>query len=271
MPGNRESVAIAAGPASAAQPAPPPGLTYADLADLADGTPVVLRAKPRGATRVEAERAPGLRPGHARLYIEARTVALIAGPDQAGDSLRYLIDVPLDAKGKLPKRAKGDVVLFARTNPARPGELQLVAPDGEVAWSAELETRLKGVLAALLAPDAPPRIGGVREAIHVSGTLAGEGETQLFLATADGEPASISVVRRPGASPRWSVSFSEVLDARGEPPAPETLEWYRLACFLPPRLPAQAHVSASAADRTQAEADYRLVLAALGPCPRSRG
>ncbi len=248
-----------------------PALTYADLADLAAGTPTVVRAKIRSTAPVEAARAPGLRPGHARLYVEARTVALIAGPPLAGDSLRYLHDVALDARGKVPKRPKGDVILFGRTSPARPGDLQLVAPDAQIAWSPETEARLKAVLGELLAADAPPPVRGVREAIYVPGTLAGEGETQLFLATGDGEPASITVVHRPGAGPRWSVSFSEVLDAGGAPPPRDTLAWYRLACFLPPRLAPQAHVSANAADRAQAAADYSFVLDALGPCPRTRG
>lgn len=261
---SRESVAASAGPVVI------PGPTYADLADLADGTPTVVRAKPRKAAPVEAARAPGLRPGQARLYVEAQTIALLAGPSLAGDSLRYLQDVPLDSRGKLPKRTKGDVILFARTNPARPGELQLVAPDAQIAWNPDTENRLKGVLGELLAADAPPRISGVREAIYVPGNLAGEGETQLFLATADGEPASITVIHQPGKSPRWSVSFSEVLDSQGEPPARDTLAWYRLACFLPGRLAPQAHVSAGPADRAQADADYRLVLASLGPCHRTR-
>lgn len=265
---SRESVAGGADPA--AIPALIPGPTYADLADLADGTPTVVRAKPRKSIPVEPARAPGLRPGQARLYVEAQTIALLAGPSLSGDSLRYLQDVPLDSRGKLPKRSKGDVILFARTSPARPGELQLVAPDAQIAWSPEIEGRLKGVLGELLAADAPPRVSGVREAIYVPGNLAGEGETQLFLATADGEPASITVIHQPGRSPRWSVSFSEVLDSQGEPPARESLAWYRLACFLPGRLAPQAHVSASPADRAQADSDYRLVLASLGPCPRSR-
>lgn len=247
-----------------------PEWTYADLVDWSDGTPTVLRAKVRGMAAVEPARAPGVRSGFVRFYVEARTVALIAGPPQTGDSLRYLVDLPLDAKGKPPRRPKGDVILFGRTQAGRPGELQLVAPDAQIAWTPEIEARLHGVLGELLAPDAPPRVTAVREAIHVPGTLAGEGETQLFLATSDGEPASITVLRRPGASPRWSVSFSEVLDSGGEPPRRETLAWYRLACFLPTRLAPAAHVSASPADRARAEADYRLVLAEMGPCTRNR-
>lgn len=151
-----------------------------------------------------------------------------------------------------------------------PGNCRLVAPDAQIAWDAAIETRLKGVLGELLAAGAPPQITGVREAIHVAGALAGEGETQLFLSTSGMTPASISVVRHPGEAARWSVSFSEVLETDGRVPQRDTLAWYRLACFLPEQLPAGANVSATPADAAQAEADYQLVRHDLGPCPRGR-
>jgi hypothetical protein len=67
------------------------------------------------------------------------------------------------------------------------------------------------------------------------------------------------------------VSFSEVLDSAGAPPARDTLAWYRLACFLPRTLAPAANVSASPADKAQAGADYAYVLEQLGPCGRTRG
>lgn len=257
----------------AAVPASPdaPALTYADLADLADRATIVVRAKPRGSARVEPERAPGLAPGEARLFVEARAIALLAGPTLSGQALQYLIDVPLDARGRPPRQPKGDVILFARPVEGRPGTLQLVDPHAQIAWTPEIDARLRGILQDLLAADAPPRIVGVREAIFVPGNLAGEGETQLFLATGDGEPASITVAHRPGESPRWSVSFSEVLDIGAATPQRDSLPWYRLACFLPARLKPAVHVSASPADRAQADADYARVRADLGDCPRTRG
>ena len=102
--------------------------TYADLATLADAAELVIRAQIRRQTVLKPERAPGLAPGFARLFVEAQTVALIAGRSGVGASLSYLVDVPLDAKGKVPKLRKRDFVLFARTVPGRPGEVQLVAP-----------------------------------------------------------------------------------------------------------------------------------------------
>lgn len=263
----------AAGTAAAESPPPPAPLAapgYADLADLADSAPLVARVQLRKLVQVEPERARGVKAGHGRFYLEGKTEALIAGSTPLGADLRFLADLPLDAKGKPPKLKKVSTVIFARAVAGRSGELQLVAPDALVGWDAATDARLKAILGELLGGNAPPRVTGVREAIFVSGNLAGEGETQLFLATANGDPAAITVVRRPGAAPRWSVSFSEVLDAGGRPPPRETLAWYRLACFLPRMLAPAAHVSASAADRAQAAADYALVLAELGPCGRLR-
>lgn len=248
----------------------PPAPTYADIAQLADGTPLVIRAEVRSTVPVEAARAPGLRPGHQRLYVEARTQALLFGTAAVGESLKYLVDVPLDARGKAPKLKKQVVVLFARPVPGRPGELQLVAPDAQLAWTPELEPRVVAILGELARAGAPGAISGVREAIHVTGALAGQGETQLFLSTAAGEPAAITVTREPGAEPAWTASFSELVGASGAP-AHDTLAWYRLACSLPAALPPRAHVSPQAADRAAADADYRFVLGQLGPCTRTRG
>lgn len=269
----------AAPAASTPRPAAPAGgfatasLTYADLVDLADRAPSVVHVQIRKVVAVEPARAPGVRSGWVRMYVEGRPMGLLSGPPLPAESLRYLVDVPLDSKGKppkLPRLAKRGVILFARTVAERPGELQLVAPDAQILWDEATEARIKGILTELLAPGAPGRISGVREAIYVPGTLAGEGETQMFLSTADGEPASITVLHAPGKAARWSVSFSEVVDPTGEPPARETLAWYRLACFLPMLLPRDAAVSATDVDRAQARMDYRMVRESLGDCPRSR-
>lgn len=265
---------LALAPAARGESIPPqpplPIATYADLADLADSAPLVVRAQLRRLTQLEPERARGVAPGQGRFYVEARTEGLLAGNTVLGEQLRFLVDLPIDARGKPPKLKKVSTVLFARLVPGRPGELQLVAPDALVVWDPATDARLRAILGELLGGNAPPRVTGVREAIHVTGNLAGEGETQLFLATPGGEPAAIAVQRRPGQRPAWSVSFTEVLNASGRPPARETLAWYRLACFLPATLPASAHVSAEAADRARASEDYAMVRQELGECPRTR-
>ena len=100
--------------------------------------------------------------------------------------------------------------------------------------------------------------------------MPGEGETQIFLNAADGRPLSLSVWRAPGAAPRWAVSVGEIVDQGAEPPAKDTLLWYRLACSLPPRLPAASTESLSEADAAIAAEDYAVVISGLGPCLRTR-
>lgn len=246
-----------------------PSPTYADLVDLADGAPLVIRAQPRKIAAVEPERARGLRPGWGRFYVEARTEGLIAGSAPLGEALAYLVDLPLDAKGKPPQFKKKSVVLFARAVAGRPGQLQLVAPDAQLLWDAALDARVKGVLRELYASGAPPRISAVREAVHSAGDLAGAGETQIFLVSASGEPAAITVTRSPGRTPQWGVSFSELVDS-GNAPTRDSLAWYRLACFLPPALPRIAASDVNGADRAAASADYVFVMSQLGSCPRNR-
>jgi len=253
-------------------PAPAlPAATFADLADLTEAAALVALVEVRDQALVEPERAPGLAPGHARLYLEARTLALLAGRAAVGESLVYLADVPLDAKGKAPKLKKQHFLVYADPVAGRAGALQLVDPSAQLPATPENEQRARAVVAALAAPDAPPPVTGIRDVMSVPGNLAGESETQLFLDTRTGQPVSLSVVRRPGMAPAWGVSWSEIVDQSARPPEPGTVAWYRLACFLPARLPADAFLQRDAASRRQAEADYRFIVEQLGACPRARG
>lgn len=253
----------------AAQPAPPAALTYADLVDLAEAAPLVVRAKIKDQVALKPERAPDVAPGYVRLYVEAETQALIAGNAPLGEELEYLVDVRLTAKGKAPKLKKSEVLLFARPVANRPGMLQLVGKGAQQAYSPALESRLRPVLTALVAPDAPPPVVRVADALAVEGTLVGESETQLFLDTKNDGPVSITVVRRPNQPVRWGVSWSEIVDQSARPPKKDTLEWYRLACSLPASLPGQANLSRDAGARALAARDYAYVIEQLGSCTRS--
>lgn len=270
------ALALSAAAPLMAQTAQPPAtggeaITYADLVTLADEAPLVVRAQIRDQVALEPERAPGLAPGHARLYIEARTTALIAGNAPLGEGLRYLVDVPYDAKGKLPKLKKADVILFARSVPNRPGELQLVEPDAQLRYTPELEQRLRPILSELVAADAPPVVTGVGDALAVQGTLVGESETQLFLDTENDGPVSITIVRRPNQEPRWGVSWTEIVDQSARAPQRDTLAWYRLACTLPPELPTESNLTRDPESRALAARDYAYLIEQLGPCARNRG
>ncbi len=244
--------------------------TYADLADLSDAANLVLRVKIRKQAEVDAERAPGLAPGYVRLYIEADTIALLAGNAPVGESVKYVVDVPRDAKGRAPKLKKQETLLFARSVPGRTAEIQLVGQGAQIRWSPELDARVRPILAALVAADSPPVVTGVRDALSVEGNLVGESETQLFLSTRNDGPVSITVIRRPGQRPVWGVSFTEIVDQAAVPPKANTLAWYRLACFLPQTLPGEANLSRDAGPRAQAAEDYRYMMTQLGPCPRNR-
>lgn len=247
-----------------------PEISYADLADLTEAAAIVARAEIRDQATVDAARAPGLAPGYARLYVEAETQALLKGPSALGESLAYLVDVPLDARGKAPKLKKQSVLLFADPVPTRRGELQLVAPDAQFTASTDLEARVRALIAEFASADVPPRVTGLGDVISVEGNLVGESETQLFIETASGAPVSMTIIRRPGMDPDWGVSWSEIVDQSAGAPARGTLEWYRLACALPANLPEDSFLQEDREARQRARADYQYVLDQLGPCGRTR-
>jgi len=241
------------------------GPGYVALARLADAAPQVLRVQVKKTTVVDPARAPDVAPTMARLFVEAQVLNLIRGKQGVSESIRYLVDVPRNAKGNVPKLKKQQFLLFARPG-TRPGEVQLVSKDAQVAWTAATEQQVRTIVTELVSTGAPPAIKGIREVLHVRGNLQGEGETQVFLATSTGDPVSITVLRRPGLAPRWAVSLTEIVDEAAAPPKRDTLLWYRLACFLPREIPARALVSDTPADNDLARRDYNFVLEQLGPC-----
>ena len=202
--------------------------------------------------------------GKTRYYVEADVKALISGTGVPA-RVAYLVDLPNDARGRRLKLKSVPVILLASTT-GTPGELRLVGPRAQVPRTPENESRLRAILVAAVAPDAPPAITGITRAFHVAGSLPGESETQIFLRTADKRPISLSVLRRPHEDPRWAVALSELVDDSAAPPKPDTLLWYRLACGLPSKLPDTAVAGQSAEDADAARADYQVVLAGLGPC-----
>ncbi|TCU54865.1 hypothetical protein EDF58_10799 [Novosphingobium sp. PhB57] len=257
---------------SAAQAGP----TDADVVSLAKRADMVVRAQVAGVTRVTtaSQRIPA--PGHARYYVEATTGALLFGAAPIGGSLRYLVDLPQDGPangvmtGMGPAELPGrDVILFASPVPGRPEDLKLIAPTAQILWTPDEEVRLRAVLRSRVARNAPSNVTRVREMLYVPGNLAGQGRTQIFLDTEGGRSASITVRHEPGQAPAWGVSFSAVVATAGRPPARGTLEWYSLACFLPPAPAERANISATYEGKMQALTDYRMVIAALGSCPRT--
>ena len=255
-------------PASTVQSAPT--LSYADTADLSIGAGIVAHILVRMAERIKP--APGITvlPGRARFVVTADVVALIRGAGGLPPQIRYLVDVPTDSKGKVPKLKKAEMMVFGVAVPKRNGEIQLIAPDAQVPIVPGLAERVRAIILASTRADAPPRITGVGDAFHVAGALSGQGETQIFLIADDGRPASLSIWREPGLRPRWAVSLDEIVDQGAGPPSRDTLLWYRLACFLPPTLSVNSVATLDGESARIAAEDYQTVLSGLGACGRRR-
>ena len=261
-------------PTPVATPSP---YSYADIADLATIAPITIHARIYSSAVLKPEQAPGLKAGQARFYIEADVVGLIRGAGPLASRVNYLVDLPLDAKGKPVKpKKKQPVLLFARPVAGNaPGanstaSIRLVAPDAQLPWDPATEARLRAILTELVKPGAPPAITGVANGFHVPGTLPGEGETQLFLDTRTGEPVSLTILTAADGSRRWAAAFGEIVDGSAAVPPRDTLAWYRLACGLPRQLPLAKLAGTEPEDRKKAASDYAVVLGALGECTRTR-
>jgi hypothetical protein len=268
------SAALAGAVPAWAQPENQQGLqnlTYADLADLGAGAPVVAQLRVRGADRLGAREASTVRPGFTRFEIEADVVALIRGAGGMPERVRYLVDLPNDSRGHPPRiTRRSEFLVMATRVPNRPDELRLVTGDAQIPYTPAAAEQLRAIVREASAADAAPRIVGIGRAFSVPGNLPGESESQFFLLTADQRPISLSVLRRPGEQVRWSVSLGEIVDEGAGPPQPNTLLWYRLACTLPARLPAEALSEATPDESRALAADYRVIVDGLGPCARTR-
>lgn len=267
---------VSAMQAPAAERAASP-FSYADIADLATAAPIALHARIHSAVALKPERSAGVAAGHSRFYVEADVVSLIRGAGPLAARVNYLVDLPLDARGRPAKlKKKQPVLLFARpvagasAGSNSTSSIRLVAPDAQLPWDPASEAQLRAILTELVKPGAPPAIIGIANGFHVPGTLPGEGETQLFLNTSTGEPVSLTILTAADGSRRWAAAFGEIVDGSAAVPARGTLAWYRLACGLPRQLPLNKLAGTAPEDRRKAASDYGVVLGALGECTRTR-
>jgi hypothetical protein len=159
------------------------------------------------------------------------------------------------------------VLIFARPV-ANPAQVQLVAPGAQISWDATVDAHARSVATELAAGPPPPAIAGIGQAFHVAGTIAGEGETQIFLRTTNGAPVSLSILRRPGQARRWAVAFGEIVDDSSPVPVRGSIGHYRLACGLPPSVQPAAMADADTAGQRIIADDYAFVRTSVGACPR---
>lgn len=246
-------------------------ITYADAADLVLISPYIVDVTVTKVSRIADEDAPGLRPDSARMLVTASVNTLLRGAGGIPGEVRFLVDWPMDSRGKAAKLKKRRFLVFARPVAGQAGVLQLVQSDSMVEFSGGNDSLIRAATKEAVAINAPAAITGVAQAFHFPGTISGEGETQIFLDTTGGVPVSINVSSRAGTAPLWNVSLGEVVDTQARAPARDTLLWYRLACgTLPTRLPVESLSSRTQAANVKADADYQFVRQALGACPRTR-
>lgn len=241
---------------------------YADLADLALAAPVTAHVKVKSAQRLSKELSVGVRPGFVRQLVTADVIALIKATEEVPKRLRYLVDLPIDSRGKTEKLTKTESLIFAAG--AGPATFRLVAPDAQIRWTPDNARIVRAILSEAAKADAPPVVKGVSSAFHSEGSIPGEGETQIFLTSPEEKPVSLTVQRRAGETPRWFVSQGEVVDEGTSQPKPNSLLWYRIACTLPPSVPIAAVDGQAPETVAKIEADYKLVLEGLGRCNRTR-
>ena len=261
---------IAQNPAFGQSSSPADNLQYADLADLSVNAPIIVHATVKRAVKINDERSLSAPQGTQRHYVEAETIALIRGDQGISGTIRYVIDLPVDDRGRAPKIKKKSFIIFGRANDSRSGQLQLIAKDAQIAWTPNRDSRVKAIVQEIVSHNAAPGIEKIGSAFHVPGTILGEGETQIFLETDSNVPISISVLSREGQQKTWAVSLGEIVDEAASAPIRNSLLWYRLACFLPDNLPYESLDGQSPGNADLARQDYRLVLQDLGTCPRSR-
>ena len=246
------------------------GAAYADIADLVTISPLIVDATIRNLQKIAPEQAIGVPDDRQRMLVEADVTSLIRGEGGITPRVRFLLDVPKDAKGKIPKLKKQRFFLLGNIVSGKPGEMRLSRPNALVQYSAANDALVRGITKEAVLIDAPPKITGIISAFHSAGTVLGEGETQVFLRTAKEQPLSLSILSRPGQEKRWAVSTAEVIDESATAPAKFTLLWYRLACDLPRALSPDLVEAADSDNAARAQADYKFVLDSLGPCGRKR-
>jgi hypothetical protein len=244
--------------------------SYADVADLVVISPLIIDVTFRKAAKVAPEQAVGVPITLQRMLIEADVMALIRGEGGIADRVRFVLDVPKDAKGKVPKLNKQRLFLFGSPVAGRTGDIRLSRPNALASFSPTNDALVRRITQEAVQFDAPQRIIGVTSAFHSAGTVLGEGETQIFLKTEKDQPVSLTVLSRPNQQKQWAVSTAEVIDSSATAPERFTLLWYRLACGLPRSLPIDRIEAARDQDAARAQADYKFIIDALGQCGRKR-
>jgi hypothetical protein len=258
------TIAPAMGPAMAQAPlaAPDRLAGFADIAELAVASPVIVRATITRTRTLSQKQAPDVAPGRVRLLVTAQVANVLVAPSSVPGTLVWAWDAPADSRGRPPSAKGMDVLVFLNT-PSPGGVARLASRRAQQPWDDAMADAVRAVARDARAGTVPD-IRGVTNGFRAAGTIPGESESQFFLATADGKPATLVVQNRPGEARRVLMARSDIIDESAQAVQPATLLWYRLACGLPARLPARA-----GGDDPALAKDWQDALASLGPCGRT--
>jgi hypothetical protein len=265
----------AAGPASPTVTTPSFAIpaannSYADVADLVVAAPVIVDVMIRKTTNVSAQQAIGVPTTLQRTVVEADVMTLLRGTQGMPGTVRFLVDVPRTPKGKLPKLKKQRFFLFGSQVAGSPGTIKLSRPDALAEWSPANDAMVRAITREAVQIDAPKAITGVSSAFFSAGSVIGEGNSQIFLNSADGPPYAISVTSKAGGKKSWTISTSDLIEETASAPKTNSLLWYRLACGLPASLPLQQLEDKDQQTIDNIRSDYAYVQKSLGRCDRTR-
>lgn len=236
--------------------------SYVDIAELALASPVIIRATIVRVDRLRGEAAKGVAAGRTRLVVTAALSNVLVAPGAMAATVQYQWDAPTDARGR-PPAAKGMDVIAFLAPPGDGGATRLISRRAQQPYDPALADRVRTILTEARSGEVPI-VRGVSSGFRAEGTVPGESESQFFLTTADGKPATLVVQNRSGEARRVLVAQGDIIDESARRILPDSLLWYRLACFLPAALPEAAGGRDPALAR-----DWRDAIASLGPCTRT--
>ncbi|APG62136.1 hypothetical protein LPB140_04185 [Sphingorhabdus lutea] len=245
------------------------GATYVDLADIILSSPIIIDGIVTKEKKVPASQTPFLDKKLQRKLVELQLNSLIRGKNGMPATVRFVMDVRANAKGKFPKFKKQRIMVFGDNQGLPMGDLRLLRPDIFFNYDPQLDRMVRNITKEALLLDAPQKITGVQSAYHSSGTIIGTGLTEIFFATEKGQPLAILIDTDAQNGKSWSVSNEEVLGSNRPIVRQNTLLWYRLACELPQSIATDKMGGDDKDIHARIQSDYAFVRAKLGKCERT--
>ncbi len=237
---------------------PSPGLPvqYADLVELTQQAPVILRGQIIAAKRLKGDDAADNPPPGLRRLVTLRVSAALKATDLTPQDIKYLVDwVPADGGDEAPPLRGAEVIVFLTPSQTRDDFYSLIERSGQVGATPKTETEIRDIMKDMQVPHVSSL-----SVTGVAGTFDWGDRVQFLLDSADRQRLSLD--SRPDGA--LTLVFDEAAGDQAEV-QPRTLLWYKLACSLAPKLP-PAVVRDYATKTFRPAQAYSALLEKLGPC-----